>query len=235
MNEKTNNIIKKYDVLNIKFSKSLKETKAAIDTLTQEVYSLIDHSGFTAYVESRKKFSDVLEEKENKIAKLETKKIELTLALNLSLEMQLKVVYNSLMKDITSSPEKWTKYPTHYKKFKEFASEFLGPDFGYSIRYFGTSGDFRIWKKSNTSNDLYCFYMDDSSQIEPEKIKADFEKKIIDPENIMKEVKKALATRQKLTAKIRSLEKEVSATKSVYSDSNLYYVLPALSIKETNL
>ena len=204
--------------------------KEVISTLNGKIdsfYHGIDKNAFKDRLNAYKENKEAIKELEKKLASCYELETVLNTALKVANEMKVKATANALRREIISSPEKWCKYPTHFKKFQDMVKEFL-KDSGLSLYHsyysYYVSGCYDYHDIN-----AYVFYTT-SEKIMPENI-AEMENKgdynIIAASDILSECKKAFKARVKIMAAYEKAKKEIEEIRSPFASCNAFYnILP---------
>lgn len=202
-----------------------KNTIAALNKELDNIYTGCEN--LVEKINARKENKGTILELEKKLTTAYENKTILNTALKVANEMQVKTAANALRNEILSSPEKWTKYPIHFKKFQDMVQEFL-KDSGLSLYHsyysYYISGCYEY-------NDINAYvFCTNSEKITPEAIKemenmGDYN--IIAANDILTECKKAFKARAKIIETYEKAKKAIDDIRSPFSDcSTFYYILP---------
>lgn len=134
-----------------------------------------------------------------------------------------------VLAEMDANPEKWSKYPIHYKKFAALVSDTFGEDVYIYNTFRGvqlTLSDFRLTTQT-------IFYGDDD-KLTPETIAAARKGRpgFYKPEEIEPKVREAAKERAAYIEKYEAMKKELDAIREKYT-SNLQDVFPLVANLET--
>lgn len=210
-----------------KKAKTNKNTIAALNSKIDSFYFGVNKENFKERLTIYKENKENIKELEKRLATAYENETILNTALKVANEMQVKSVANALKVEIISSPEKWCKYPIHFKKFHDMITDFL-KDSGLSLYNHYNSYDISGCYDYHNING-FVFYTA-SGMITPEIIK-DMENKgyynIIEANDILKECKKAFKARVKIMEAYEKAKKAIDDIRSPFSACNTFYnILP---------
>lgn len=212
-----------------------KNTIATLNSKIDSFYFGVSKENFKERLSVYKENKESIKELEKKLATAYENETILNTALKVANEMEVKSVANALKAEIISSPEKWCKYPTHFKKFQDMVKEFL-KDSGLSLYHsyysYYVSGCYDYH-----DTNAYVFYTN-SEKITPENI-AEMENKgdynIIAASDILTECKKAFKARAKIMEAYEKAKKAIDDIRSPFSSCNAFYnILPYVNSSPEN-
>ena len=200
-----------------------KNTIAALNKELDNIYTGCEN--LVEKINARKENKGTILELEKKLATAYENETILNTALKVANEMKVKATANALRSEILSSPEKWTKYPTHFKKFQDMIKEFL-KDSGLSLYHsyysYYISGCYEY-------NDINAYvFCTTSEKITPEVIKEienNGDYSIIASSDILSECKKAFKARAKIIEAYEKAKKEIEEIRSPFTSCNTFYSL----------
>ena len=210
--------------------------KEVINSLNKELDNILTGcENLAEKINARKENKETILELGKKLATAYETETILNTALKVANEMQVKTAANALRNEIINSPEKWTKYPVHFKKFQDMAKEFL-KDSGLSLYHSYYSYYISGCYDYHDIN-AYVFYTT-SEKITPEVIKEMENKEdynIIAASDILTECKKAFKARKAVIEKYEKLKEEIAEIRSPFVSCNTFYsILPYASTTPEN-
>lgn len=213
-----------------KIRKAWSKTADILENLKSEINVIYNQEPgiFSRSEETREKIKEMHKKESSLQAKINAYKI----AINCLSEMKVKAAAETLINDILQNPEKWEKYPIHYKKFDALLSDLIGPDFYIYSRY--GVGSYDLSCRDIDSNYNYFIFYSNNSVID-EKTVADMKNKInsfidTDPRSVLKTVKKAQKTHEKMEKEIKDFNEKMRKMKSDSAEnfSAIYYTFDDL-------
>ena len=212
-----------------------KNTIAALNSKIDSFYFGVSKENFKERLSVYKENKESIKELEKKLATAYENETILNTALKVANEMEVKSVANALKAEIISNPEKWSKYPTHFKKFQDMIKEFL-KDSGLSLYHSYYSYYISGCYDYHDIN-AYVFYTT-SEKITPEVIKEmenKVEYSIISASDILTECKKAFKARKAVIEKYEKAKKEIEEIRSPFTSCSAFYsILPYASTTPEN-
>jgi len=230
MNDTLKTIFDSYEKEKAKIRKRIDTNKELIKKLDNEVNSY--YSGCTSImqkVNARKENKPAILELEKRLAVAYEMEIVLNTAIKVANEMKVKAVANALTNEIVSNPEKWTKYPLHFQKFKDMMKDFLSGTDLYFSNYMNYGNCYISGCYDYSDTKPYICSAPDGiiTQDEIEKLKTKGGYNLIPASDILKECKKAFTARKKIIAKFESAKKEIETMRTPFSSCNTFYnILP---------
>lgn len=148
-------------------------------------------------------------------------------ALKVANEMQVKTVTNALRAEIISNPEKWIKYPLHFKKCQDMIKDYLS---GSGLSLYNSYGSYYISGCYEYHN-LNGYLFRTSAGIITQDIINDMSTKgpyfTIAASDILTECKKAFKARKNILAKYEKAKKEIEQLRVPFSACSTFYdILP---------
>jgi len=230
MNDILKAIFESYEKEKEKIRKRIDANKNTINKLDAEINNLfIGCESIMQRVNVRKENKPTITELEKKLANVYEAEIILNTALKVANEMKVKVVANALKNEILASPEKWSKYPLHYQKFKDMIKDFLKDTELYFYNHFNYGNCYISGSYEYSNINSYIFYAPEGIINEKtiEDMKTNQEYPIISASDILTECKKAFAARKKILEKYENARKEIENLRTPFSSCNTFYnILP---------
>ena len=237
MNETIKAIFDSYENEKTKIRKRIDTNKKTIATLKSETEKLF--SGCASIMErvnARKENKPTILELEKRLAVAYETEIILNTAIQLANEMKVKAVANALHDEILSNPEKWTKYPLHFQKFKNMIADFLSDTNLYLVNSYGIGSHYITGCMEYHNISGYIFHAPkgviDNQVLEEMQTKEKYS--IIPAGDILKECKRAFITRKKIIAKYESVKKEIDTMRAPFTSDTIYRLLPYAKIDLEN-
>ena len=235
MNNNLLSILETYEKEKTKIRKRIDTNKQTLEKLSIEFDTIFSEcASIKDRYNTRKDNKQLITDIENKLAAAYENQNILYTALKLANEMKVKVVGNALRNEILNNPEKWTKYPTHFKKFEEMTQSFLSDTqlyLSHSYRSYYVTG-------LHDYHDTNAYVFDAPDGIITEKVIEEMKNKqeypIIKPNDIITECKKAFAARKKIIAKYEQVKKEIDAIRAPFESNTIYYLLPYAPVSMQN-
>ena len=229
MNENLKAIFDSYENEKKKIRKRIDANKELVKKLDNQISAY--YSGCISImdkVNARKENKPAFMELEKRLAAAYETEIILNTAIQLANEMKVKAVANALHDEILNSPEKWSKYPLHFQKFKNMVADFLSDTNLYLVNSYGIGSHYITGSYDYHNISGYVFHAPkniiDNQVLEEMKTK---EKYIIIPAaDILKECKRAFTTRKKIIAKYESVKKEIDTMRAPFTSDTIYRILP---------
>lgn len=237
MNEFLKAALSTYEKEKEKIRKRIDANKQTISTLNNQIDSFFnDCVSFTDRINAHKENKQIITDLESKLAAAYENENILNTAIKLANEMKVDVVANALKNEIISNPEKWTKYPIHFKKFQEIIKEFLS---GTGLSFYSTYGSgYYLSGLYHECGDTHAYILTADNGSITNKIIDEMKNKqeysIIKASDILAECKKAFATRKKIIAKYENVKDEINALRGPFKSNTIYNILPYAKIDLEN-
>ena len=222
-------IFNAYENEKIKIRKRIDANKELVKKLDDQINSY--YSGCISImdkVNARKENKPAILELEKRLAGAYETETILNTAIQLANEMKVKAVANALHDEILNSPEKWTKYPLHFQKFKNMIADFLSDTNLYLVNSYGIGSHYITGCMEYHNISGYIFHAPkgviDNQVLEEMQKKEKYS--IIPAGDILKECKRAFATRKKIIAKYESVKKEIDTMRAPFTSDTIYRLLP---------
>lgn len=230
MNENLKAIFDAYENEKTKIRKRIDANKELVKKLDNQINSY--YSGCISImdkVNARKENKPAILELEKRLAAAYETEIILTTSLKVANEMKVNAVANALHDEIIENPEKWSKYPLHFQKFKNMVADFLNDTNLYLINSYNIGSYYVTGSYDYHNISGYVFHAPkniiDSQVLEEMKTKEKYS--IIPAGDILKECKKAFTARKKIIEKYEKARKEIENLRAPFSSCNAFYnILP---------
>lgn len=233
MDENLKAIFDSYEKEKNVIRKKIDNNKTVINKLNNDIESLFNGcDSIMDRVNRRKENKPAILELEKQLANAYEMETILNTSLKVACEMEVHAAANALRNEIIENPEKWTKYPLHFQKFKTMVEDFLN----------GTK--LSLYNSQNMGNcyisgcydfhdfNGYVFYAPAGAITQEviEEMKRKQGYNIIPASDIITECKKAFKARKKIIEKYEAVKKEIDSLRTPFSSCNTFYsVLPYTS------
>ncbi|MBR3581290.1 MAG: hypothetical protein IKN95_09910 [Lachnospiraceae bacterium] len=230
MNENLKAIFDSYEKEKNVIRKKLNNNKDITSKLNNDLESICAGcNSIVDRVNRRKENKLVILELEKKLANAYEIEIILKTSLRVACEMQIKTVTNALCNEIIENPEKWSKYPLHFQKFKNMIDDFLDGTGFYFYNSMGL-GSYYI-AGSYDYQDTQGYVLHTNAGVITQEVIEEMKRKegynIIPASDIIAECKKAFKARKKIIEKYEAVKKEIDSLRTPFSSCNAFYsVLP---------
>lgn len=183
-------------------------------------------------VNRRKENKPAILELEKQLANAYEMETILKTSLKVACEMQIKTAANALRNEIIENPEKWSKYPLHFQKFKSMIDNFLSGTGFYFTNYMGV-GSYYI-SGAYDYHDIKSYVLHTTAGAITQEVIEEMKSKqgynIIPASNIITECKKAFKARKKIIEKYEAVKKEIDSLRTSFTSCNAFCsVLPYTS------
>ena len=225
MKEELRKILEQYEAIQKKHENKLTSCRQMIKAKDAELRTLC--ADLKTYRENEEAAKAISEEIKNARDTAE----ELTLAIMINKESKIDTAAHALIDAIKADPEKWQKYPTHYKKFEELVTDTVGNGFFVNDRY-GLGSYYLYTKEMGNENNYYIFHTR-AGQIDKTTLE-EMESKIesyceVPPAEALKEAKRIIKTRAAILDKINKAKADIDNLRKGFNGSSAYNYLPYIS------
>lgn len=226
MKEELKALLELYEAAQKKYESKLTAARQAIKASDEELKALYGED-LKTYRENKEAIKAINDKRQKARATAE----EYILAIKICKECKVDSAAHALIDDIKASPEKWQKYPTHYKKFDELVNDIVGNGF-YLRNSHGLGSYYLETAEAGNDNNYFIFYAN-GTQIDENTLK-DMASKIesyceVAPADTLKEAKRILKTRAAILDKINKAKADIDELRKGFKGASAYNYLPYIS------